>query len=144
MKMGGAVGIMMFLQHWYWYPLMPFLSLAFSPTMLIGLNKDFNMPTQFQVTCNAPPAMFAYHKVEEKKEVRRASCLLLYYGLRVCGVLSSVCFVPASSVVRACEVHTSNHAASAELTRYLPLEFLLATGRDEDGGHCRAVHHGAH
>ncbi|KAJ1444157.1 armadillo-type protein [Ochromonadaceae sp. CCMP2298] len=40
MKMGGAVGIMMFLQHWYWYPLQPFLSLAFSPTMLIGLNKS--------------------------------------------------------------------------------------------------------
>ena len=69
MKMGGAVGIMMFLQHWYWYPLQPFLSLAFSPTMFIGLNKDFDLPTQFEVTCNAPPAMFAYHKVEEKVEV---------------------------------------------------------------------------
>eukprot|EP00601_Ochromonadales_sp_CCMP2298_P028697 CAMPEP_0173343590 /NCGR_PEP_ID=MMETSP1144-20121109/10876_1 /TAXON_ID=483371 /ORGANISM="non described non described, Strain CCMP2298" /LENGTH=860 /DNA_ID=CAMNT_0014290369 /DNA_START=144 /DNA_END=2722 /DNA_ORIENTATION=+ len=68
MKMGGAVGIMMFLQHWYWYPLQPFLSLAFSPTMLIGLNKDFDMPTGFAVTCNAPPGMFAYPKAEEKKE----------------------------------------------------------------------------
>jgi 26S proteasome regulatory subunit N2 len=29
----------MFLQFWYWYPLSHFLSLAFSPTMLIGLNK---------------------------------------------------------------------------------------------------------
>ena len=68
MKMGGAVGVMMFLQHWYWYPLMPFLSLAFNPTMLIGLNKDFDMPVKFEVTCNAPPSMFAYPMVEEKKE----------------------------------------------------------------------------
>ena len=68
MKIGGAVGMMMFLQHWYWYPLLPFLSLAFTPTMLIGLNKDFNMPTSFEVTCNAPPSMFAYPKIEEKKE----------------------------------------------------------------------------
>mmetsp|Transcript_12734 Transcript_12734/g.21325 ORF Transcript_12734/g.21325 Transcript_12734/m.21325 type:complete len:821 (-) Transcript_12734:281-2743(-) len=68
MKMGSAVGLMMFLQHWYWYPLMPFLSLALEPTMLIGLNKDFDMPTGFSVTCNAPPGMFSYPKVEEKKE----------------------------------------------------------------------------
>ena len=68
MKMGGAVGVMMFLQFWYWYPLKHFLSLAFAPTMLIGLNKDFDMPTSFAVTCNAPPSMFAYPKVEEKKE----------------------------------------------------------------------------
>lgn len=68
MKMGGAVGLMMFLQHWYWYPLMNFLSLSFAPTSLIGLNKDFDMPSNFQVTCNAPPSMFAYPKIEEKKE----------------------------------------------------------------------------
>jgi 26S proteasome regulatory subunit N2 len=59
---------MMFLQHWYWYPLQLFLSLSFSPTFLMGLNKDFDMPLSFEVTCNAPPSMFAYPKVEEKKE----------------------------------------------------------------------------
>jgi 26S proteasome regulatory subunit N2 len=32
------------------------------------LNKDFDMPNQFAVQCNAPPSMFAYPKVEEKKE----------------------------------------------------------------------------
>ncbi len=86
MKMGGAVGIMMFLQHWYWYPLQPFLSLAFSPTMFIGLNKDFDLPTQFEVTCNAPPAMFAYHKVEEKVEV--GICLAY---LSICLAYLSIC-----------------------------------------------------
>ena len=59
---------MMFLQHWYWYPLQLFLSLSFSPTFLMGLNKDFDMPLSFEVTCNAPPSLFAYPKVEEKKE----------------------------------------------------------------------------
>jgi 26S proteasome regulatory subunit N2 len=86
MKMGGAVGIMMFLQHWYWYPLQPFLSLAFTPTMLIGLNKDFNIPTQFEVTCHAPPAMFAYRKIEEKKEVR---CQIPLYFIFFRGVFYS-------------------------------------------------------
>ena len=83
--MGGAVGLMMFLQYWYWYPLMHMLSLAFAPTVLIGLNKDFNMPTNFNVICHAPPSMFAYPKVDEKKEdekkMKRRLLLLLYCQL---------------------------------------------------------------
>jgi 26S proteasome regulatory subunit N2 len=68
MKMGAAVGVMMFLQSWYWYPLYHMISLSLCPTMLIGLNKDFNMPVDFGVICTAPPSMFAYPKPEEKKE----------------------------------------------------------------------------
>ena len=55
-------------RHRYWYPLYHFLSLAMTPTMMIGLNKDFNMPLDFQVTCNAPPSMFAYPAKEEMKK----------------------------------------------------------------------------
>jgi 26S proteasome regulatory subunit N2 len=68
MKMGAAVGVMMWLQSWYWYPLYHMLSLSFAPTMLIGLNKDFNMPIDFNVVCNAPPSMFAYPKVDDKEK----------------------------------------------------------------------------
>jgi 26S proteasome regulatory subunit N2 len=68
LKMAGTVGLIMFLQYWYWYPLMPFFSLALSPTALIALNGNFDMPTSFNLQCNAPPSMFAYHKQEEKKE----------------------------------------------------------------------------
>ncbi len=68
MKSGAVVGVMMFLQSWYWYPLFHFLSLSFVPTVLIGLNKDFDMPVNFEVTCNAPPSMFAYPAIEEKKD----------------------------------------------------------------------------
>lgn len=67
MKMGGVVGMLMFLQYWYWYPLQLFLSLSFNPTMLIALNKDFDLPNSFTLTCNAPLSMFDYPKVEEKK-----------------------------------------------------------------------------
>jgi 26S proteasome regulatory subunit N2 len=67
-KMGAAVGIMMFLQNWYWYPLLHCLSLSFAPTVLIGLNKDFDMPSAFGCICNTPASMFAYPKAEEKKD----------------------------------------------------------------------------
>ena len=71
MKMGAVVGLMLWLQYWYWYPLKLFLSLAFSPTALIGLNKDFDLPVSFFVKCNAPESMFSYPKIEEKKEDTR-------------------------------------------------------------------------
>jgi hypothetical protein len=31
------VGMMMWTQYWYWYPLLHFLSLSFQPTAIIGL-----------------------------------------------------------------------------------------------------------
>eukprot|EP00607_Mallomonas_marina_P007851 CAMPEP_0182420384 /NCGR_PEP_ID=MMETSP1167-20130531/5139_1 /TAXON_ID=2988 /ORGANISM="Mallomonas Sp, Strain CCMP3275" /LENGTH=775 /DNA_ID=CAMNT_0024596253 /DNA_START=862 /DNA_END=3189 /DNA_ORIENTATION=- len=71
MKMGSVVGLALWLQYWYWYPCMLFLSLSFSPTALIGLNNDFDMPQGFTVRCNAAESMFAYPKVEEKKEDKK-------------------------------------------------------------------------
>lgn len=73
-KATAVVGIAMWAQHWYWYPLQHMLGLAFSPTALIGLNKEFDMPTNFTVTCASKPSLFAYPKMteikkEEKKEL---------------------------------------------------------------------------
>jgi 26S proteasome regulatory subunit N2 len=40
--------------------------------MLIGLNKDFNMPNNFAAVCNARPSLFAYpRKLEDKKEDKK-------------------------------------------------------------------------
>ena len=39
--------------------------------MLIGLNKDFDVPKGYSVRCNAPPSMFAYPKMDEKKEDKK-------------------------------------------------------------------------
>jgi 26S proteasome regulatory subunit N2 len=71
LKMGGVVGMVLWLQHWYWYPLLNMISLSFSPTLLIGLNKDFNVPQNFSMLCKAPQSMFAYPKQEEKKEDKK-------------------------------------------------------------------------
>jgi 26S proteasome regulatory subunit N2 len=37
------VGMVMFCQFWYWYPLAHFASLAFEPTGIIGLNGDLKV-----------------------------------------------------------------------------------------------------
>mmetsp|Transcript_113 Transcript_113/g.303 ORF Transcript_113/g.303 Transcript_113/m.303 type:complete len:963 (+) Transcript_113:86-2974(+) len=54
-----VVGLAVFCQYWYWYPLMHFVSLALTPICIIGLNKDLTMPV-WKFTSNAPPSRFAY------------------------------------------------------------------------------------
>ncbi|KAG7355780.1 proteasome/cyclosome repeat domain containing protein [Nitzschia inconspicua] len=68
-KMTSAIGVVLWLQHWHWYPMMHMFSLALTPTYTIGLNKDFKFPKKFEIVCNSKPSSFAYpKKLEEKKK----------------------------------------------------------------------------
>ncbi|XP_062191510.1 26S proteasome non-ATPase regulatory subunit 1 homolog A-like [Phragmites australis] len=60
-KLTAVVGLAVFTQFWYWYPLTYFISLAFSPTALIGLNSDLKVP-KFEFLSNAKPSLFDYPK----------------------------------------------------------------------------------
>lgn len=53
------VGMVMFSQFWYWYPLAHCASLAFQPTGIIGLTEDLKAP-KFDFISNARPSLFAY------------------------------------------------------------------------------------
>lgn len=57
--MAAAVGLLVFQNFWFWYPLTNFISLALTPTTLIALNKDLKMP-KMQFRSNAKPSAFAY------------------------------------------------------------------------------------
>jgi len=61
-------GLVLFMQHWYWYPLMNFISLAMTPTALVGVNKDLKVPKSFTATLNAKPSLFAYPVMLKKDE----------------------------------------------------------------------------
>nr|KAG5692302.1 hypothetical protein BaRGS_009512 [Batillaria attramentaria] len=66
-NMGAVVGLVVFCQYWFWYPLTHFLSLAFTPACIVGLNADLKMP-QVEFKSNARPSQFAYPPpLEEKK-----------------------------------------------------------------------------
>lgn len=70
-NMGAVVGLLVFCQYWFWYPLTHFLSLAFTPSCLVGLNCDLKMP-KVQFKSNARPSMFAYPPpLEEKKNLAK-------------------------------------------------------------------------
>lgn len=60
-KVTAVVGLAVFSQFWYWYPLIYFISLSFSPTAFIGLNYDLKVP-KFEFLSHAKPSLFEYPK----------------------------------------------------------------------------------
>lgn len=66
-----VVGMLIFTQYWYWFPLAHCLSLAFTPTCLIALNSDLKMP-KIELRSAAKPSLYAYPApLEEKKTEER-------------------------------------------------------------------------
>ncbi|XP_033126949.1 26S proteasome non-ATPase regulatory subunit 1-like [Anneissia japonica] len=71
------VGMFVFIHFWYWFPLAHFLSLAFSPTAVIALNSDLNMPIM-EFKSSAKPSTYGYPppletpKEKEKEKVTTA------------------------------------------------------------------------
>lgn len=77
--MTAIVGMMLFTQYWYWFPMVHFIGLALRPTAMIALNRELKMP-ELKVKCNAKPSVFAYPPVgppEKPKTETRAPVAVL-------------------------------------------------------------------
>lgn len=61
-------GLVLFMQHWYWYPLMNFVTLAMTPTALVAVNKNLKVPKAFSYTLDAKPSTYAYPAMLKKEE----------------------------------------------------------------------------
>jgi len=66
LNMAGIVGMAVFTQYWYWFPFTHFLSLAFSPTSMIGLDHDLEIPS-FKFHSATRPSLFDYPPEQEVK-----------------------------------------------------------------------------
>jgi 26S proteasome regulatory subunit N2 len=66
LNMAGIVGMAVFTQYWYWFPFTHFLSLSFSPTSIIGLDHDLEIP-DFKFHCAARQSLFEYPPEQEVK-----------------------------------------------------------------------------
>jgi 26S proteasome regulatory subunit N2 len=78
-RMSTIVGLAMFTQFWYWFPLVHFIGLSVKPAALLGLNKDLRMP-KLKVVSDAPPGLYDYAPSgppEKPKEVARAPTAVL-------------------------------------------------------------------
>ena len=71
-KASACIGLTLWCQHWFWYPMHHFFSLALTPSMMVGVNSDFKLPGSFKVKCATNPLHFAYPaKLKAKKEVKK-------------------------------------------------------------------------
>lgn len=66
LNMAGIVGMAVFTQYWYWFPLTHFLCLSFTPTSVIGLDQDLEIP-KFKVHSASRPSLFDYPPEQEAK-----------------------------------------------------------------------------
>ena len=66
LNMAGIVGMAVFTQYWYWFPFTHFLSLSFSPTSVIGLDHDLQIP-ELNFHCATRESLFEYPSQLEVK-----------------------------------------------------------------------------
>jgi 26S proteasome regulatory subunit N2 len=66
LNMAAIVGMAIFTQYWYWFPLTHFLALSFTPTAIIGVDQDLEVPS-FKFHSNTKPSMFDYPPEQEVK-----------------------------------------------------------------------------
>ena len=66
LNMAGIVGMAVFTQYWYWFPLTHFLSLSFTPTSVIGLDHELDVPS-FRFHSATRPSLFDYPPEQEAK-----------------------------------------------------------------------------
>ncbi|SCU95719.1 LAME_0F13168g1_1 [Lachancea meyersii CBS 8951] len=75
-----VIGLAMFSQLWYWFPMAHFLSLSFSPTSIIGVRgQDLSIP-RFQVLCHTKADIFDYPPMFEEntdKNVEKVATAVL-------------------------------------------------------------------
>jgi len=68
LRMQSVVGMLLFTQFWFWFPLGHCLSLALSPTSVVCMNTDLKMPKNLKIKSNAPPSKYAPPAMTEVKK----------------------------------------------------------------------------
>ncbi|KAF2837138.1 26S proteasome-like protein regulatory subunit rpn2 [Patellaria atrata CBS 101060] len=66
LNLAAIVGMAVFTQYWYWFPLTHFLALSFTPTSIIGVDHDLDVPS-FKFHSATRPSMFDYPPEHEVK-----------------------------------------------------------------------------
>ncbi|KAL9078726.1 MAG: hypothetical protein Q9157_002371 [Trypethelium eluteriae] len=66
LNMNGIVSALIFTQYWYWFPFTLFLSGAMTPTAIIGVDQDLEVPS-FKFYSATRPSVFGYPPEQEVK-----------------------------------------------------------------------------
>jgi 26S proteasome regulatory subunit N2 len=104
-----VAGLVLFCQHWYWYPLLNFISLAYTPTALIAVDKNLKVPKSFTFISKAKPSMFKYPEFQVKDEGKTK-------GKIETAVLSTTAIVKARKDRKSKQEHDNDGSAIVEGT----------------------------
>lgn len=69
-RVGAIIGLALFTQYYYWFPMAHFLSLAISPIVHMGIDESFKVVKNFQIISKVKPSLYNYPveiKAEDKK-----------------------------------------------------------------------------
>jgi len=78
--MAAIVGMALFTQYFYWFPMIHFINLAVEPVILFGVDSNLKIPKNFQVLSKAKPSIFGYPqeiKLEEKSQEKKVATAVL-------------------------------------------------------------------
>lgn len=68
LRQNSVIGLVLFLQHWYWYPMLNFLSLSLTPTAIIAVNHKLKVPKSFKIISKDKPSTYKYPELLKKQE----------------------------------------------------------------------------
>jgi len=78
--MAAIVGMALFTQYYYWFPMVHFINLAVDPVILFGVDSNLRIPNNFRVYSGAKPSLYGYPeeaKLEEKSTKKEIATAVL-------------------------------------------------------------------
>jgi 26S proteasome regulatory subunit N2 len=85
-RMGAIVGMALFTQYYYWFPMIHFIHLAISPAMLLGVDSNLKVVKNFKLLSKGKPSIYGYPKeikAEEKTTEKKVQAAVLSTHSRV-------------------------------------------------------------
>ena len=79
-KMAAIIGMALFTQYYYWFPMIHFVNLAVEPVILFGVDSKLKVPKNFRVLSSAKPSIYGYPeeaKLEEKSTKKEVATAVL-------------------------------------------------------------------
>ena len=70
-KMKSIIGMCLFTQYYYWFPMVHMLNLSVSPTFLFNLDDKLKIPINYKMLSKAKPSIYGYPKEEEKDKKKK-------------------------------------------------------------------------
>jgi len=131
-RQSAFLGLALFAQQWFWYPLGCMLTVAFSPAQLVGVDGRLRVPANFTVTSAAKPSTFAYAPPA-------AAVVAAPTGKAAVAVLSITAKAKAKAATKEAEKKAGEGAAAAMETDAAPAAPAAPAAAAAEGEKAEAV-----